>query len=238
MRQKKRKRRRAMRRIVKFVCICICIVAALMVLTTKVFPSVIAKNNISSGYEKCRIILDAGHGGDDVGTRGDGVNYDILEKDVNLEMVMRMKPLLEELGVEVVLTRGSDETLSLKERVKIANDNEADLFVSIHCNYYEEDASIRGLECYYYKRSDSGKQYAEEILGKIEGSGYVDTRNAKGSNFYVLKHTKAPAVLVELGYFSNTEECKLLSEEKYQEILANELVEGIVDVLNNSTDMQ
>ena len=238
MRQKTRKRRRVIRRIVKFVCICICIVSALLVFTTKVLPSIIEMDNTSSGYGKCQIILDAGHGGEDIGTRGDGENYDVLEKDVNLAMVMQMQSLLEEYGVEVVLTRDSDETLSLKQRAKIENDYEADLFVSIHCNYYEGDASIRGFESYYYKRSDGGKQYAEQILKKIEDSGHVDARSAKGSNFYVLKHTKAPAVLLELGYFSNTEECKLLSQEEYQEALAKELVVGIIDALDNATDIQ
>ena len=193
------------------------------------------KKNTRTSYENYRIILDAGHGGSDGGTQADGNRSNVIEKDVNLAVVLRMKALLEDLGVEVLLTREADETLSLDERVGIANSIEADLYVSIHCNYYEDDASISGLECYYYEESDSGKQYAEKILEKIEDSGKVETRNAKESEFYVLKRTKVPAVLVELGYLSNAKDCQLLIEDKYQENLANELVEGILEALDEET---
>ena len=189
------------------------------------------KKNIFPGNEGYRIILDAGHGGSDGGTQADGNRSDVLEKDINLAVVLRMKTLLEELGAEVVLTRESDETLSLDERVRIANSNEADLFVSIHCNYYEDDASISGLECYYFSGSDNGKQCAEKILETMSDSGNVYTRNVKESDFYVLKRTKIPAVLVELGYLSNAEECRLLAEDEYKETLAQELVKGIIDAI-------
>ena len=152
----------------------------------------------------------------------------MIEKDINLAVVLRMKSLLEELGAEVMLTREDDETLSLDERVGIANSMEADLYVSIHCNYYEDDASISGLECYYFEESDRGKKYAEKILETIADSSKVNTRNVKESDFYVLKRTKTPAVLVELGYLSNAMECRLLSDKEYQETLADELVKGIL----------
>ncbi len=146
----------------------------------------------------------------------------MVEKEINLAVVLRMKTLLEELGAEVVLTRDSDETLSLDKRVRIANTNKADLFVSIHCNYYEDDASISGLECYYFAESGIGKQCAAKILDTIADGGDVDTRNTKESDFYVLKRTKIPAILVELGYLSNAKECQLLAKDEYQETLTKE----------------
>lgn len=190
-----------------------------------------------SEYGDYCIVLDAGHGGSDGGTLAEDVlsengrRMDIVEKDINLSVVLYMKALLEEQGVEVILTRESDETLSLDERVRIANSVESDLFVSIHCNYYEEDASISGLESYYFEGSDSGKRCAEKILEKVESGGKIKTRNAKESDFYVLKRTKIPAVLVELGYLSNTKECLLLAEKEYRETMAKELVAGILEVL-------
>lgn len=190
------------------------------------------KKDTFSGYEGYRIILDAGHGGSDGGTQADSNRSDVVEKDVNLAVVLRMKTLLEENGLEVVLTRESDETLSLDERVRIANTNEADLFVSIHCNFFEDDSSVSGLECYYCKGSENGMRYAEKILEKIGTGGKVETRNAKESNFYVLKNTDIPAVLVELGYLSNTRESQLLSEKEYQETLTEELVNGILTALD------
>ena len=189
------------------------------------------KKNILSGYERYRIILDAGHGGNDGGTQANGKNSDVFEKDINLAVVLRMKTLLEEQGVDVLLTRETDETMSLDERTEMANSKEADLFVSIHCNYYEDDASISGLECYYYEGSDSGKRYAEKIIDVIESGGEVKTRNAKANDFYVLKKTEIPAVLVEIGYLSNSRECQLLAGTEYQEILAKELVKAILEAL-------
>ena len=195
------------------------------------------KKNISSEYEGYCIILDAGHGGSDGGTLAEGItsgdNWRInaVEKDINLAVVLRMKLLLEELGIEVGLTREADKTISLDERVEIANSKEADLFVSIHCNFFEDDAAVSGLECYYFEGSDSGKRYAEKMLEKIADGGKVNTRNVKGSDFYVLKRTKSVAVLVELGYLSNAKECRLLASEEYQETLAKELVKGILDAL-------
>ncbi len=195
------------------------------------------EEDIPSEHRDYRIILDAGHGGSDGGTLAEGVlsenglRMDIVEKDINLSVVLYMKSLLEEQDLEVLLIREADETLSLDERVGIANCTEADMFVSIHCNYYEDDASISGLESYYFDGSDSGKKYAEKILEKIESGGKIETRNAKESDFYVLKKTKIPAVLVELGYLSNTKECLLLAEKEYQETMAKELVAGILAAL-------
>ncbi len=195
------------------------------------------EENMTLEYGDYCIILDAGHGVSDGGTQAlgvvskNGLRMDVVEKEINLSVVLRMKTLLEELGLEVVLTREADETLSLDERVRIANSKDADLFVSIHCNYFEDDDSVSGLESYYFDGSDSGKWYAEKILEKIEAGGMIETRNAKESDFYVLKKTKIPAVLVELGYLSNAEECQLMAGEEYQETLAKELVSGILEAL-------
>lgn len=195
------------------------------------------QKNLSSEYKEYCIILDAGHGGSDGGTLAEGVRSDdnqrinAIEKDISLAVVLRMQTLLEELGVEVVLTREDDITISLDERVEIANSKEADLFVSIHCNFFKDDASVSGLECYYFKGSDSGRRYAEKMLNKIADGGKVNTRNTKESDFYVLRRTESIAVLVELGYLSNAKECRLLVSEEYQETLAKELVNGILDAL-------
>ena len=90
------------------------------------------------------------------------------EKEINLAVVLKLKELLEEQGIRVVLTRDKDIFMKLEERVQIANGERADLFISIHCNYYEKDSSIYGLECYYCKSGEEGKHYAEKIMETIE----------------------------------------------------------------------
>ena len=177
--------------------------------------------------EKYTVVLDAGHGGEDGGT----VEQTATEKEINLAVVLKMRELLENQGICVVLTREQDIFIKLEERVRVANGEKADLFVSIHCNYYEKDSSIYGLECYYCKGAEDGKYYAERILDTIEKSGEIVSRNAKPSGYYILKNTTVPAVLVEAGYLSNYNERNQLMSGEYQGKLAQELVEGIVEGL-------
>ena len=177
--------------------------------------------------EKYTVVLDAGHGGEDGGT----VEQTATEKEINLAVVLKMRELLENQGICVVLTREQDIFIKLEERVRVANGEKADLFVSIHCNYFEKDSSIYGLECYYCKGAEDGKYYAERILDTIEKSGEIVSRNAKPSGYYILKNTTVPAVLVETGYLSNYNERNQLISGEYQGKLAQELVEGIVEGL-------
>lgn len=177
--------------------------------------------------EKYTVVLDAGHGGEDGGT----VEQTATEKEINLAVVLKMRELLENQGICVVLTREQDIFIKLEERVRVANGEKTDLFVSIHCNYYEKDSSIYGLECYYCKGAEDGKYYAERILDTIEKSGEIVSRNAKPSGYYILKNTTVPAVLVETGYLSNYNERNQLISGEYQGKLAQELVEGIVEGL-------
>lgn len=183
-------------------------------------PSITQKN--------IRIILDAGHGGKDVGTSYE----EEKEKSINLAVVEKMKKILEQKGVTVVLTREKDEFISLDERVNMANQLEVDLFISIHCNEYIQDTSIKGLECYYMEGSLDGERYANSIIELLKERGNVETRNAKPESYRVLKNTKMLSVLIELGYISNREERKNLIDYDYQEKLAEELVECILQSMN------
>lgn len=171
------------------------------------------------------LMLDAGHGGRDVGT-GDA---DYYEKDINLHIVKEMKALLEYCGVTVILTRDDDRTLSLDERSAMANGSGADWFVSIHCNYCEEDASVAGLECYYWADSAAGLAFAERLVNAVEENGAIGVRGIKTEDFHVLRETKIPAVLVETGYISNKEEREKLMDSAYRNTLSVYLTKGIVE---------
>ena len=143
------------------------------------------------------VIIDAGHGGSDGGT----VSGKIIEKDINLSVALKLKTILEDNNIKVVLTRSSDENISLAQRTSIANESNADFFISLHCNYYEDDAQIAGLECYYNSPdATESKAYAESIIHAVSLSNDVKTRYAKTGNYYVLRNTQIPAVLVEMGF--------------------------------------
>ena len=170
------------------------------------------------------VIIDAGHGGSDGGT----VSGKIIEKDINLSVALKLKTILEDNNIEVILTRNSDEKMSLAQRTSVANDSNADFFISLHCNYYEDDAQTAGLECYYNSPgATESKAYAESIIHAVSLSNDVKTRDAKTENYYVLRNTQIPAVLVEMGFLSNYSESQKLLSDDYQEILAQRMAEGI-----------
>lgn len=173
---------------------------------------------------KVFIVLDAGHGGKDQGTCAG----DILEKDINLAVTLKLAEKLKENGAEVLLTRETDVKIELEDRAKLANEEKADLFVSIHCNYYEDSTQIKGLECYYRETSEEGKELAERVSHAFDGIDEVENRGLKTADYRVLRKTDMPAVLIELGYMSNPEECKKLTDEDYQELLAERIAAGIL----------
>lgn len=151
-----------------------------------------------------KVYIDPGHGGNDSGAVGiDGA----LEKTVNLEMALKVEKLLKNQGLDVRLTRKDDRTLSLKERVDLANNWSADCFVSIHCNAFNKEA--KGVETYSLndKTSDLAKDIQEEIL---KTGAYTLNRGVKTANFYVLRNTKMRACLVELGFIDNFDDIKII----------------------------
>lgn len=176
------------------------------------------------------IVLDAGHGGKDSGTS----SGNLYEKNVNMQMVEKLESKLKQTGATLVKTRSDDTYLSLAERVDVIRQTGADLFVSIHCNYYEDDASICGLECYYDKNSNEGKSYAESIASQIKESNTAETRGAKEENYYVTRESEVPAVLVEIGYLSNKEESSNLADNDYLERLSAVLAKGIIRQASHS----
>ena len=170
------------------------------------------------------VVVDAGHGGSDGGT----VSGKAVEKDINLSVALKLKAILEDDNIEVILTRSSDENISLAERTSVANDSNADFFISLHCNYYEKGAQIAGLECYYNNsNATESKGYAESIINAVSLSEDIETRYAKTEGYYVLRNTQMPAVLVEMGFLSNYSESQKLLDDDYQESLAQRIAEGI-----------
>lgn len=170
------------------------------------------------------VMLDAGHGGTDVGTMTK--NQSVYEKDINLKVVLWMKPLLEEKGINVVLTRGGDDTVSLQSRADSCNELDIDAFVSIHVNSYDKSSKIGGMECYFYPGSVPCSTLAQDIFSYAKQSGIV-TRSVLAQDYFVLKHTDCTAVLVEIGYLTNPADAANLLDDEYLQSLAGILAEAI-----------
>ncbi len=178
--------------------------------------------------------MDAGHGGSDGGT----VSGKAVEKDINISVALKLKAILENDNIEVILTRSSDENISLANRTSVANGSNADFFISLHCNYYEKDTQIAGLECYYNNSNETeSKEYAESIIDAVSLSEDIETRYAKTEDYYVLRNTQMPAVLVEMGFLSNDSESQKLLDDDYQESLAQRIAEGISNEIKRGENL-
>ena len=185
-------------------------------------PSVFAGFSVSGV-----VTVDPGHGGVDPGCGEEGV----LEKDIVLPISLKLRDMLEEAGVAVVMTRQTDESVSLDRRAVIANEAGSDLFVSIHCNSYE--GAARGMDVYYHK-SEPAKELAQAILDQAAVLG-IKTREIQKNNYQVLWDTDMPAVLVETGFVTDPEEYALLRQEDYQEKIAQAVALAVLNALNGGT---
>lgn len=199
---------------------------------------------LDDGENSLVIVLDAGHGGRDPGKVGvDGQ----LEKDINLEIVMKLKEALEsdrELKTKVILTRSDDmgyyeedtankKSADMKKRCEIIEATDPDLVVSIHQNSYHS-SSVKGAQVFYYETSDKGKMLANKIQTQLVvalsggNKGRVEKAN---DNYYLIMNVKCPAVIVECGFLSNPEEARLLEDDEYQKKITKAIVDGIKDYL-------
>jgi len=179
---------------------------------------------------KFLVVIDPGHGGPDPGAIGIG---GIRETDVVLEVSKIVKDLLSEKGVKVLLTRKNEVDLDLPPRVSFANNTDADIFVSIHANASRgKRRDINGLETFYY-RGWRGRLLAKRIQQQIlrVSPGSPD-RGVKQGRFYVIKNTKMPAVLVEVGFLTGRLDARRLEKTTHRKRLAYAIAKGILEYLD------
>lgn len=168
------------------------------------------------------IVVDAGHGGKDPGALGVSGNR---EKDFALAVANKTVALLKQIPeFQVVATRSTDVFLELSERVAIANEWDADLFLSIHANSFSNPKG-GGTESFYYNANS--KEFAQVVHKHLQKATGFPDRGVKSSGFYVIKHTKMPAVLTETGFLSNPAENSKLTAPAFQEKIAQSLVAAI-----------
>lgn len=182
------------------------------------------------------IVIDAGHGGTAPGAIS--VNG-IKEKDINLQVSLKLERYLSSLGYNVLMTRYGDQNPGILERANFANSVNADLFVSVHSNSHT-NREIKGLQVLYCPQFDSkvktGDQYpfAKAIFDAVlAATGAEDKGIIKRADLPVVRETKMPAVLVEIGFLSNAEEELMIMNELYQ----NKIVEGMVTGIQNYLEM-
>lgn len=183
-----------------------------------------------SVYKNTLIVLDAGHGGKDPGAISP--TYGLLEKDVVLDVTKKLAKMLEREGFKVYLTRDSDNYVGLYNRAEIANELGADAFVSIHANAIGR-TSVSGVEVLYCPDSTGrdSMSFARVMQDAIVSElGSVNRGIVSRPNLVVIRETKMPAVLAEIGFLTNVEkEEKLLNTSAYRDRCAGALYEGLMD---------
>lgn len=177
------------------------------------------------------ICIDPGHGGSDPGCVNRSLG--VTEEEVTLDISLRLAKILRTRGWNVVMTRTDDRDVSwagssareeLGARVKIANDMGADVFVSIHCNA-SVSPSVNGTSIHAYKKSDY--VLAQELHPSVVAATGRANRGIQKDRFYVLAHSKMPAVLIETAFLSHPEEGRLLATPEYRQRLAEAMADGL-----------
>lgn len=192
--------------------------------------------------KECIVVIDPGHGGIDPGKVG--VNG-TLEKEINLDIALKLNDILKNSGICVVMTRRTDDGLydedsdnkkiqDMKRRVSFIEEHNPKIVVSIHQNSFTQ-SSVHGAQCFYHEDSEEGKKLASSIQKNIGMKADTDdNRQIKSDNtYYLLKNTSIPTVIVECGFLSNPEDEKLLLYEEYRARMAWAIYMGIIQYLND-----
>lgn len=192
------------------------------------------------------VIVDAGHGGDDGGAIGiDGT----VEKDINLDIALKLEKILKFYGFNVIMTRMQDvmtcddgldslrkrKISDIHNRFELMRKNPDAIFISVHQNKFE-DSSQHGTQVFYSGNDERSKELAEAIQTSVTLT--LQRKNDRvvkksGSGIYLLYHAKIPAVLVECGFISNSDEVKKLKDESYRMKLAILIADGLLKYLSN-----
>jgi N-acetylmuramoyl-L-alanine amidase len=169
------------------------------------------------------VVIDPGHGGRDPGAIGIG---GIQEKEIVLDISFQVTRLLEQQGVQVVMTRTDDSEIDLQPRVSLAERVNASIFVSIHANAISMSRpDVNGIETYYF---DSGEALARTIhASMVQGTGAND-RRVRQARFYVLRKSSMPSVLLEMGFVTGAEDAVRLADPAYRSVMAASIARGIL----------
>lgn len=200
------------------------------------------ESNVDVDSQAKIIVIDAGHGGEDPGAS----ENKIIEKNLNLDISIKLNDLLVGAGFKTAMTRLEDKLLynqgeenrkkyfDLRNREEIANSYDNSIFVSIHMNKFAL-SSCKGLQTFYSENNPESKKIATSVQENVKFLQTDNKRVIKSGNktIYLLETLKIPAVLIECGFISNPLEANLLVDEDYQKALALSIYCGIAEYLEN-----
>ena len=198
------------------------IVASMLLLVT-----ILVLNSFQNqAYEPFVVVLDAGHGGKDPGFH----NHEILEKEISLSICRKISALSTRGEVEIILTRANDEFISLHDRVRMANNKECDLMLSIHSDG-NPNSNVNSEVNAFHAKGEKSKKYAQMLLK--DGIGKLKPKNEpRPANFKVLTDLSSPGVLLTLGNLNSKKDKSLLSNPDQQDKIAREIYKKLLELRN------
>ena len=209
------------------------IVFILLITLLLLTSGVVYSKKLINKLEDKTIVIDPGHGGKDSGT----LYKNILEKDINLSIALKLKKRLSKYNVEVMLTRNGDYDLSspnatrrkksdFDNRIEMINDSGANMYLSIHINYLD-NAKYYGAQVFYTKGNNDIADYIqEEFINDLKSP--MNSR-ILSNDIYMYKNLNIPGVLIECGFLSNSKERKLLIDDSYQYKIVRSIVKGLIN---------
>lgn len=190
------------------------------------------------------IVIDAGHGKPDSGAENEN---GVSEEAINLKIALKLQQYLESSGATVLLTRSDENGIyeldsktiaqkkvsDIKNRVKIANESSADIYVSIHLNKIPQ-GQYWGWQTFYNGQNKKSKELADYIQKNLNATISNDNKREtkKLDTIYIMKNVEIPIALVECGFLSNEQEAQKLEQDEYQSKLAWGIYDGIMDYFN------
>lgn len=196
---------------------------AFSILSAVLFTGIIGALPLEGGEMFSRVVLDPGHGGKDPGSSGFG----LVEKHLTLDLAKRVEKILVGKGISVELTRRNDEYVDFEERARIVNNAPNTLFVSLHFNAHS-DRSISGTETLYWPGSETGRELASYVQSELGRRLVTRNRGFRPERLKVLELSQATGILIECGFISNRWENQRCGAEWFRQILAEEIVQGVL----------
>ena len=176
-------------------------------------------------------MIDPGHGGHDLGTTST-FDKSFHEKAVNLVTAQILQTHLQQMGFRTLMTRQSDVFVPLKKRSQFANDQNADLYVSVHYNSAPAEKA-HGIEVFYFNseenkvRAAASKEMAKYVLDEVINKTAAKSRGVKHGNLAVIRETRMPAILIEGGFFTNEDEFNKIKDPAYLRKVAWGIAQGL-----------
>lgn len=176
-----------------------------------------------SNISEATIVIDAGHGGRDSGAVS--ADNSIFEKDITLSTAILLRNRLQDAGANVILSRSSDEFVSLDDRVITGHNYQADLFISLHYDAIEVANSMSGTTTYYY--SESNLELANTVNRYLAQLGPLKNNGVRHGNYYVLRANKQPSILLELGYMNSDIDIQHIDTLAYQSTIVEAVYQAL-----------